>query len=122
MLACPRCHAALRQEAEVLCCSASACGARFESRAGIPYFLPAEQAERFAVAQKAEEQHHVDAWTNLQVGYLPWVKSLKDYREWLESFYRVGFFAFGFPTSFFRGKTVLEIGSGPLGMLECIPH
>jgi ubiquinone/menaquinone biosynthesis C-methylase UbiE/uncharacterized protein YbaR (Trm112 family) len=120
LLACSRCHSPLQMQNDALVCSS--CKAKFEIRNGIPSFLPAAVAERFAVAQAAEEKHHAEAWTDLKVGYLPWVKSLDDYRDWLESFYRVGLTAFGFPTGFFKGKAVIEIGSGPYGMLACVPH
>jgi hypothetical protein len=118
LLGCPKCHSPLRSEGEALVCSG--CGIRFESRSGIPCFLPSAQAERFAVAQAAEEKHHQDAWTALDLSGLRGVKSLEDYRDWLESFYRVALYAFGLPAGFFREKTVLEIGSGPFGMLGCM--
>src|SRR5438874_435755 len=122
LLACPRCHSRILREGDTLRCSAPECGAKFEIHSGIPRFLPVEQAKRFAEAQAAEQEHHEGAWTQLKVGHLPWVKSLEDYRDWLESFYRVGLYAFGLPAGHFRGKTVIEIGSGPFGMLACMPH
>ena len=120
LLACPNDLASLREDGDALVCTK--CSARYERQRGIPVFVPPEKAQRFADAQAAEAAHHEDAWTKMHVGHLPWVKSLKDYREWLESFYRVGFYAFGFPASHFENRAVLEIGSGPFGMLACLPH
>jgi SAM-dependent methyltransferase len=120
LLVCPKDHAQLREDENALVCTK--CAARYEIRNGIPVFTPPEFAARFVEAQAAEAAHHEDAWTKLHVGSLSWVKSLADYREWLESFYRVGFYAFGFPSSHFQNRTVLEIGSGPFGMLACLPH
>jgi SAM-dependent methyltransferase len=110
----------LRLEGEALVCSA--CSERFDSRSGVPCFLLVHQAERFAIAQAAEEKHHEEAWTALHLTALRGVKSLEDYRDWLESFYRVGLCAFGFSAGYFREKTIIEIGSGPFGMLGCISH
>jgi len=98
------------------------CVLSFHVRDGIPDFRPAEFAARFATAQAAESKHHEEAWTKLHVGYLPLVKSISDYRDWLESFYRTGLSAFGFPVSWLRDKVVLEVGSGPFGLLACCPH
>lgn len=120
LLACPQDHAPFREDGGALVCTK--CSARFAIRNGIPVFTPPEFAPRFVEAQAAEAAHHEDAWTKLHVGSLTWVKSLADYREWLESFYRVGFYAFGFPASHFKDRAVLEIGSGPFGMLACLPH
>lgn len=120
LLACPKDRAQLREDDAALVCTE--CAARYEVRNGIPIFTPTEFADRFVQAQAAEAAHHEDAWTKLHVGSLTWVKSLAEYREWLESFYRVGFYAFGFPSSHFQNRAVIEIGSGPLGMLACLPH
>lgn len=120
LLACPKCHTSFIQKENMLSCQK--CSLTFQIRDSIPYFLPTAFAERFAIAQAAEDKHHEEAWTKLDVGYLPFVKSIPDYCDWLESFYRTGFSSFGFPTSWLSDKTVLEIGSGPLGMLACFPH
>ena len=120
LLACPKDHAPFREDGDGLVCTR--CSTRYERRRGIPFFMPPECAPRFAEAQAAEAAHHEHAWTRLDVGHLLWVKSIADYREWLESFYRVGFYAFGFPASRFQDRAVLEIGSGPFGMLGCLPH
>lgn len=119
LIACPRCHSPLSLEREFVVCSK--CGEKFQIQSGIPSFVPAKQAERFSVAQEAERKHHEEAWVNLDVGRLPFVKSLEDYADWLQSFYRVGFYAFGLCAGYFREKTVLEIGSGPFGFSACIP-
>jgi SAM-dependent methyltransferase/uncharacterized protein YbaR (Trm112 family) len=120
LLACPTCHSALQPREESLHCGN--CDKRYDIHSGIPSFVPAQLAERFAVAQQAEERHHEESWKNLGRSNLPWVENIDDYRDWLESFYRVGLQAFGMPTSYFREQTVLEIGSGPFGMLACTPH
>jgi SAM-dependent methyltransferase len=120
LLACPKCHAPLAPGEQTLSCTK--CTLTFQVREGIPDFRPAEFAARFATAQAAESEHHEKAWTQLQAGYLPMVKSIPDYCDWLESFYRTGFAAFGFPVAWLRGKAVLEIGSGPFGLLACFPH
>lgn len=122
MLACPKCHERLEISGSALNCRSSSCGAKYAIQDGIPNFLPKEAAERFKKAQDAESTHHEDAWKRLDVGYLPGVKSLPDYQEWLECFYLVGFYAFGFPKSYWRKKVVLEIGAGPFGMLACVPN
>lgn len=120
LLACPKCRAPFVNQNETLSCPK--CALSFAVRDGIPNFLPAKFAERFAVAQEAESGHHEDAWTKLDAGYLPWVKSVPDYCDWLESFYRSGLYPFGFPADWLRDKVVLEIGSGPYGLLACLPH
>jgi len=120
LLACPKCRALFEQGKDALSCAK--CSLTFPVRDGIPDFRPAQFAARFAAAQDAESEHHEDAWTKLDTGYLPWVKSIPDYRDWLESFYRTGFAAFGFPIGWLRDKAALEIGSGPLGLLACFPH
>lgn len=120
LLACPKCHALFEQRKDTLSCAK--CSLTFPVRDGIPDFRPAQFAARFAAAQDAESEHHEEAWTKLDTGYLPWVKSIPDYRDWLESFYRTGFSAFGFPVGWLHDKTALEIGSGPLGMLACFHH
>ena len=116
---CPECHARLIEEDTQIFCSA--CKLSFCRQNGIPVFIASDQPTRFVEAQHAETVHHEEAWTKLRVGGLPWVKSLEDYREWLESFYKAGFYAFGFPSSYFKNLSVLEVGSGPLGMLACVP-
>ena len=58
----------------------------------------------------------------MDLGGFRGVTSLEDYRDWLESFYRMGLCTFGFASGFFRDKTILEIGSGPFGMLGCMPY
>jgi SAM-dependent methyltransferase len=120
LLACPKCRAPFVQSDKGLACVK--CAITFLVRDGILDFRPAEFAARFVTAQAAEGEHHEDAWTKLKIGYLPWVKSISDYRDWLESFYRTGFFAFGFPAAWLRDKCVLEIGCGPFGLLACLPH
>ncbi len=120
LLACPSCRSNLRLENRTLVCTA--CSQKFESRSDIPVFLPPNLAERFATAQSAEGQHHEEAWTKLKFNYLPGVKTQEDYADWLESLYRMGLCAFGLATGYFRDKTVLEVGSGPHGMLACVPH
>lgn len=119
LIACPRCHSPLRLDSEFLVCSK--CGQKFEIRSGVPSFLPAKLAERFSVAQEAEKRHHEEAWVHQRVGRLPWVKTAEDYADWMASYYRVGFFAFGLCAGYYREKTVLEIGSGPYGFCACIP-
>jgi uncharacterized protein YbaR (Trm112 family) len=119
LIACPRCHSPLRLEGDSLVCSK--CSEKFQIQSGVPSFVPPKLAERFSQAQEAEGKHHKEAWVNLHVGHLPWVKSFEDYADWLESFYRVGFYAFGLCAGYFREKTVLEIGSGPFGFSACIP-
>ena len=42
MLACPSCHAPLREIAEELVCATPACALRYPVRAGIPVLLVAE--------------------------------------------------------------------------------
>jgi uncharacterized protein YbaR (Trm112 family) len=120
LLACPKCHSPLKLEGESLVCAA--CSTKFERHSGIPSFLPAQQAERFAIAQAAEEKHHEESWAHLNLDGFRGVTSLDDYRDWLESFYRMGLCTFGLASGFFRDKTILEIGSGPFGMLGCMPY
>jgi SAM-dependent methyltransferase len=119
LLACPKCHSRFRFEGEALICSS--CGTKFESRSGIPCFLPPQQAERFASAQAAEEKYHEETWSHIDFTGLRGVTSVDDYRDWLESFYRIGLSPFGLATSYFRDKAVVEIGSGPFGFLSCLP-
>lgn len=45
ILACPQCHAPVRQEGERIVCTSSACGLRFPIREGIPVML-VEEAEK----------------------------------------------------------------------------
>jgi uncharacterized protein YbaR (Trm112 family) len=120
ILSCPKCHVPFTRKESTLVCTK--CTLNFAIHDGIPDFRPTEFASRFAAAQSAECEHHEEAWTKLETGYLPFVKSVPDYRDWLESFYRTGFAAFGFPTEWLRDKVILEIGSGPLGLIACFPH
>lgn len=120
LLACPKCHSPLRLEGEFLVCSK--CGNKWQNRSGLPCFLPRQQSERFAQAQAAEEQHHKDAWGGLDYAGFRGVTSIEEYQDWLESFYRVSLAGFGFATGYFRKAAIVEIGSGPFGMLGCIPH
>lgn len=76
---------------------------------------------RFQEAQAAEARHHEEAWHFTNMGPLVYVKNIQDYRHWLESFYRAVLFQFGFGSAFFEDKNILEIGSGPYGMVQVLP-
>lgn len=122
LLVCPRCYGELDFAPLELACRQPKCAAVYSMVQGIPCFTPASLHPRFEQAQLAESSHHVDAWTQLKVGELAGVRSFPEYIGWLESFYRSGLYAFGYPPTVFEGKTVLEVGSGPYGLLAALPH
>lgn len=122
-LACPDCHEVLDFKYSPSRFVCERCRHEFPVMNSVVSFMNNEEIHgRFAEAQRAEKETHEMAWTQLKVGHLPYVKNISSYKDWLESFYRVTFYAFGFPADYFREKDLLEIGAGPLGILACIPH